>query len=106
MAEYYDRYDKFRTNSGTKIIPGLKIPVEPSDKRVVYKIGKTRFDKLSDKHYGNPYHGWLILLANPKKGGLEFDIEDGEIIRIPFPFKSALDRYDNEVEKYLRLYGE
>jgi len=105
MAEYFDRYDKFRTNNGTKPIPGLNISIQPSDKQVVYKVGKTRLDKLSDKYYGNPYHGWLILLANPKKGGLEFNIDNNEVIRIPFPFRSALERYDAEVDKYLRLYG-
>jgi len=72
---------------------------------VVYKIGETRLDILSQKYYNNPYHGWLILLANPQYGGLEFDIKNREVLRIPFPFNSAVERYLNEVENYKSLYG-
>lgn len=103
---YYDRYDKFRTNDGTKPIPGITIPISGTDKSVIYKQGVTRFDKLSQEYYGNPYHGWLILLANQKFGGMEFDIPNGEIIRIPFPFNNALELYTSEVNTYIRLYGE
>lgn len=103
---YFDRYDKFRTNLGTKIIPSIVIPTSSTDKKVLYKKGVTRFDILSQEYYGNPYHGWLILLANQKFGGMEFDIPNGEIIRIPFPFNKALELYNSEVNDYIRLYGE
>jgi hypothetical protein len=102
---YYDRYKEFRGNGGVKVLPFIKIPEKSTDKLDVYKTGKTRFDKLSQKHYGNPYHGFLILLANPEYGGLEFDIPDGSIIRIPFPFKQTLQQYEEEVNKYIQLYG-
>jgi hypothetical protein len=26
-------------------------------------------------YYNNPYGGWLIMLANPEFGGLEFNIQ-------------------------------
>lgn len=102
---YYDRYEKFRTNYGTTIIPGIELPILPSDKKVIYHKGRTRFDILSQTHYGNPYHGFLILLANQKFGGMEFDIPNGEIIRIPFPFNTALELYNKQVNEYIRLYG-
>ena len=59
----------------------------------------------SQKYYGNPFHGWLIMLANPTYGGLEFVIEEGEIIRIPFPFKDTLQEYEDAVNTHIRLNG-
>tara|TARA_R100000544_G_C2214005_1_gene53530 strand:+ start:203 stop:523 length:321 start_codon:yes stop_codon:yes gene_type:complete len=105
MAIYFDRYEKFRDNGTMKPIPGIKLPAFSTDKNVVYKIGETRLDILSQKYYNNPYHGWLILLANPQYGGLEFSIKNREVLRIPFPFNSALERYLNAVETYKTLYG-
>ena len=106
MAQYYDRYEKFRANSEMKPIPGIILPVETSDKQALYKAGKTRMDKLSQEYYGNPYHGWLIMLANQQWGGMEFDIPDQTIIRIPFPFTNAIERYILGVKRHKELYGE
>lgn len=106
MVIYLDRYENFKSNGSMKPIPGIKIPQLSTDKNVVYKIGETRLDILSQKYYNNPYHGWLILLANPQYGGLEFSIKNREVLRIPFPFNSALERYLNGVENYKLLYDE
>lgn len=106
MAQYYDRYSKFRTNADIKPIPGITIPIDGADKYNVYKLGLTRLDKLSNTYYNNPYSGWLIMLANPEFGGLEFNIPDSTIIRIPFPFDSAVSRYINQVSNHKMLYGE
>ena len=106
MAQYYDRYSKFRTNADIKQIPGITIPIDGADKYNVYKLGLTRLDKLSNTYYNNPYSGWLIMLANPEFGGLEFNIPDSTIIRIPFPFDSAVSRYINQVSNHKELYGE
>ena len=106
MAKYFDRYEKFKYNGKTLPVPYLNIPVASTDKNVVYKLTRTRLDKLSQSYYNNPYHGVLILMANPSLGGLEFDIEDSKTIRIPYPFESALERYVNEVKIYNMLYGK
>jgi len=106
MATYYDRYSGFEVNSLVKPIPGILIPNESSDLIMVYKQGLTRLDKLSLMYYNNPYSGWLILLANPQFGGLEFNIPDMTSIRIPFPFDSAITRYITEVKNHKDLYGE
>lgn len=105
MAQYYDRYDKFRVENEVKPVPGIVIKPSPTDKQVLYKAGRTRLDKVSQEYYGNPYHGWLIMLANPQWGGMEFDIPDGTKIRVPFPFTNAIDRYILEVKKHKELYG-
>ena len=106
MASYFDRYEKFRTNNDIKPIPSINIPVDPSDKQTLYRAGKTRLDKVSQEYYGNPYHGWLIMLANQQWGGMEFDIPDQTIIRIPFPFTNAIERYILGVKRHKELYGE
>lgn len=105
MPRYYDRYQNFRTNDTVKPIPGLKIPINSSDKSVVYKLGNTRLDKLSNTYYNSPYYGWLIMSANQQYGGLEFNIPDQSIIVIPFPFESAIDRYITAVNNYNSFYG-
>lgn len=105
MAQYADRYSKFRNNGSMKPVFGIRIPSQPSDKTVVYKKGVTRLDKVSNDYYNNPYSGWLILLANPQYGGLEFNIPDMTILRVPFPYDNALGRYITELENHTKLYG-
>lgn len=105
MSQYYDRYSRFRSNNSVMPVPGITIPDSDSDKYAIYNQGQTRLDKLSDMYYNNPYTGWLILLANPQYGGLEFNIPDMSSLRIPFPFDSAISRYTTEVNIYKDLYG-
>jgi len=106
MAQYYDRYNGFRVNSEVKPIPGITISQGAEDKLVVYKKGVSRLDKISNDYYNNPYTGWLIMLANPQYGGLEFNIPDNTIIRVPYPFNDAMQRYMSQVSTHLTLYGE
>ncbi len=103
--EYYDRYQRFKIDGGYQMIPFLKIKPKNSDKTVVYHSQRTRMDKLSQEYYDNPFHGWLIMMANPQYGGVEENIPDNEIIRIPFPFKDSLQQYIEAVNEYERLYG-
>lgn len=105
MARYYDRYKDFKIDGQVKTLPFIKLTTKSSDKRVITD-SKTRFDKLSQQYYGNPYHGWLILQANPEFGGLEFDIPENTIIIVPFPLDRSLEDYQSKVEQYKRLYGE
>ena len=105
MAEQYlDRYKRFKSDDNYKPVPGIKIPNKGTDKMVIYRAGISRFDILSNKYYDTPYYGWLIMLANPEFGGLEFNIPDGTPIRIPFPFVASVNDYIAGVEKYKRLY--
>ncbi len=104
--EYYDRYQRFKLDGSYTMIPFIKITPKQSDKTVVYHSQRTRMDKLSQQYYDNPYHGWLIMLANPQYGGVEENIPDNEIIRIPYPFRDSLQQYIEAVNEYERLYGE
>jgi len=105
MATYYDRYGDFRTNGSVLPVPGITIPQASSDKTATYKVGLSRLDKISNRYYNNPYSGWLIMLANPQFGGLEFNIPDMTILRVPFPFDSAVQRYQTQVANNKLLYG-
>lgn len=105
MPKYYDRYGSFRYNGEMKPVPGLTIPQQDSDKKIIYKLGETRLDKVSNTYYNSPYYGWLIMLANQQFGGLEFTIPDQTVLRVPFPFESAINRYIDQVKKYKTLYG-
>lgn len=106
MASYYNRYGDFTVNNVIKPIPGLTIPVTSNDMYVVFRKGQDRLDKLSNTYYNNPYTGWLILLANPEYGGLEFKIPDMVTIRIPFPFDDAINRYITAAANNITLYGQ
>jgi len=103
MAGYYNRYSQFTSNNTVEIIPFIEIPKTGNDIFIKYVEGFTRFDKLSLKYYGVPYYGWLINLANPQYGQLEFDIPDGSIIRIPLPLNDALSTYESGVQRYKNL---
>lgn len=105
MAQYYDRYNRFRDNGEIKPLPGITIPESSSDKYAIYKQSVSRLDKLSNEYYNNPYSGWLIMLANPEYGGLEFNIPDMTSLRVPFPYDSAVTRYITEIKNYKILYG-
>jgi len=88
-----------------KVLPFIRISERPSDKRDLYEVGKTRLDRVSEKFYGVPYYGWLILLANPQFGGLEFNIKDQTVIRIPFPLNTVLEEYNRQVLIFDTIYG-
>jgi len=103
---YYNRYQDYITDRKFRIIPGIEMPIKPTDKYLQYKKGKHRMDILSQEYYGSPMFGWLILLANPSVGSIEFEIPDNSYIRVPFPLLSSLQDYKNGVELYNLYYGE
>lgn len=105
MAKYFDRYSKFRLNGNTVTLPFLPLKEKSTDKNIVYTLGKDRTDKLSQKYYGNPYCGWLIMMANPQYGGLEFLIPNRTILRVPYPLTDSLQEYINNIQKFDQLYG-
>ena len=94
MRADYDRYEIFRNQDGTTDqLPFVKLPVNQTDKYEKFKLGFTRFDKLALKYYGNEFFDFLITYANPQYLS-QFDIEDGQLIRIPFPLEKAKSDYE------------
>lgn len=104
--DYFDRYQYFEKDGNFRIVPGVDIPIKTTDKYEFYKVGKTRFDKISQDYYNTPTFGWLIMLANQTLGGIEFEIPDNSLIRIPFPLITTLQDYKRAVDLYYLYYGE
>ena len=105
MGGYYNRYRKLNTDDGVLSPPFVKLDEKNTDDMMQYDINKSRLDKISQQYYGAPYYGWLILMANPQYGGLEWNIKDGEFIRIPFPLDATLKEYEQKIVKRLAYYG-
>ena len=101
----YDRYSRFRTDGDVSIPPFVKITPKNTDYFETYKRGFTRLDLLSYDYYGDPNYDWLILMANPNLGALEFEIPDGAQVRIPYPLSTTLEGYNSEIERQMVLYG-
>ncbi len=102
---YYNRYNEFVVNGDYIIVPQVKIPAKSSDRKINYRVGKTRLDKLSQQFYDSPYYGWFIMQANPSYGGQEWNIPDGAIITVPFPLKQSLQDYKTNLDQYFLYYG-
>ena len=56
-------------------------------------------------NYGDASYDWLIMMANPQYGSMEFDIPNGTILRIPYPLNITLELYNKAVEHYNELYS-
>lgn len=105
-SHYFDRYQYFEGDGSFSIVPGIKIPIKPTDKYIQFKRNKDRLDKISQGYYNTPFFGWLILLANPSCGSVEFQIPDNFMLRVPFPLVSSLQDYKKSVDLYKLYYGE
>jgi hypothetical protein len=103
--QYYDRYQQFLINGNHTVVPFVKLQSKPTDKKYIYRGGISRLDKISYEIYGTPYFGWLILTANPKFGGLESNIGDGEVLFIPFPLVTSLQDYKKALDTHFFYYG-
>ena len=91
----YNRYELLKTTSGYyNQMPFIEIPESQSDKYIEWNINNSRTDRLSQQYYNSPLYGFFILYANSKYL-TEWDIPDGEIIRIPFPFEKVKEDYES-----------
>jgi hypothetical protein len=102
---YYNRYSEFIINGEQTVVPFVNIPQKVTDKAYIYKVGRSRLDRVSQEYYNSPVYNWLILQANPQFGGLENNIYDGAILIIPFPLIPSLQDYKAALETYFYYYG-
>lgn len=105
MGQYNNRYEKFEINETQYSVPFIKLPPKSTDLFIQYNATRSRLDKISEDAYQDPYHGWLILLANPEYGGLEFNIPDGTMLRVPFPLLESMTIYNELINRHKQLYG-
>ena len=102
---YYNRYSQFAINGEQTVVPFVQLPQKVTDKAYIYKVGRSRLDRVSQEYYGSPVFNWLILQANPQFGGVENTIYDGAILIIPFPLIPSLQDYKSAVDNYFYYYG-
>lgn len=95
-------YAPFRKGEEWLNIPFVAVPRSASDKPVTYIPGKSLLTVISQKYYGNPYMGKLIMAANPELGSDEFSIEEEVTLRVPFPLELALQSYREALENYIK----
>ena len=67
--------------------PSFTISERESDEYINYNY-TDRLDLIANRYYGNPEYWWLILAANEYH--CEFDIELGDVIRIPLPLVDVI----------------
>lgn len=103
--QYWNRYSQFLINGEQTVVPFVQIPQKTTDKVYIYKVGRSRMDKISQEFYDSPYFGWLILQANPQFGGLENNIYDGAMLIIPFPLLPSLQDYKAALDNHFYYYG-
>ena len=101
MTNYYDRYQSFRIDGRILKVPFTKIRNESTDLFITFNKSRMRLDTLSYKYYGDANYGWLLMMANPQFGSMEFDIPDKVLFRIPYPLTTALTRYEEAVNEVL-----
>jgi hypothetical protein len=92
-----------RDNGNIRMVPGITISKKNSDYFEIYNTSN-RLDLLSSKYYNNPNYEWLILLANPEYGSLEYNIPFNSEIRIPYPLNETLKEYEYKIHKYFEHY--
>lgn len=104
--QYFNRYQYFEDEGSFEIIPGIDLTIKPTDKYIPFIKNKDRLDKISQEYYGTPLCGWLIMIANPLSGSVEFDIPDNFILRIPYPLTESLQDYKRSIDLYKLYYGK
>lgn len=99
----FDRYSSFKNNGKIDIVPYISIRKKNSDKYIKYNKKTMRFDKLSYDFYGDSDYAWLIMQSNPEYGSIENFIEDGVLLRIPFPLDETINDYVNSIKSYKEI---
>ena len=95
----YNRYAILTNSNGTTDqMPFVTLPANSSDKYETWNTEYSRLDKVSQKYYGSPFYDFLILYANGYMS--EFDIPDGQLIRIPFPLSKVKSDYESALTAF------
>lgn len=103
--QYFNRYYNFVINGEQTTVPFVKLKPKPSDRKYFYMKNVSRLDKISQEIYGSPYFGWLIMLANPSYGGLEWNIPNGSLLIVPYPLIASIQDYEASLKNYFYYYG-
>lgn len=95
MRRYVNRYKEnlnFKIPSDTIRLPSIS---KRSTDIYIQFNSTNRLDNIANRYYGYPEYYWIILLANNYAS--EFDIIEGDIIRIPFPIESVVSEIREKI---------
>lgn len=101
---YYNFYNPFIENEKITMVPVVKMPIKETDKTYIWNKSIDRMDVVSNKFYGHPHGGRLILMMNSTLGSNEDEIPDNSVLVIPFPYKESLQKWIDLVNKYKNYY--
>ena len=51
---YYNRYSEFIINGEQTVVPFVNITQKPTDQTFIYKVARSRLDKVSQEFYNSP----------------------------------------------------
>jgi hypothetical protein len=83
-------------------LPFLRITPRSTDAVVPYYQGVSRLYLISQEYYDSPDYEQLLLLANPEWLG-EFDIPDGELLRVPLPLGEVVGELYQQATAWLSV---
>ena len=89
-------YDYLKKNNEFKNMPAITISIRETDKHVTYNKKTTRIDRIAGDIYEDETVGRIIMWANPDYT-YEFDIPDGTVIRVPFPYDDVVDEIISKI---------
>jgi len=49
--QYWNRYSDFLINGEQTVVPWVPLAQKPTDKAYIYKVAKSRLDKVSQERY-------------------------------------------------------
>jgi len=91
------RYNSvYKVKTVTDSIPPLGIIADRETDIYITYNGADRLDMISYRVYGDPQYWWVILAANEYQ--IEFDIEEGEILKVPYPLSDVLNNMRENIE--------
>ena len=89
--------DIFNVQAATDRLPFVgEIEYRETDVYVTFNSAD-RLDLVSHRVYGDSQYWWVILYANGYQ--IEFDIDDGEILRVPYPLSDVLSDIRENIDE-------
>lgn len=98
MINYYSIYELSNANGVQTSLPFIVLDEKSTDITIAWQENLSRMDIISDNYYGSPIYGKFIMMANPQYGGMEYDIPDNSLIRVPFPLEDTIKEYFDKLK--------
>lgn len=93
MAMALNRYRN--TTDPDAVYPDVSISERETDLFIEYGADD-KLETVAYRVYGEPEYWWIIMLANPDYT-MEYEIEPGELIRVPFPLNSVVTEIKDQL---------